>query len=236
MLIKWQAGALALLLGAGACANLSAREAGAPRQADCPAVADVNLRALHRLAEENAEARDARVRELTSETPLPAAAETATTRIRVRVPPTGMWALDNRVTLWRDETGWRMARRDIDHRRPPPPPPPPPPPGAPADWQPPPQPPNPNDIVREGLVLAEDVAQLEALLDDPCLELEPARFSWQVPMRRGENWICVPDSSYWAAEIVQPGRPARLISIGCENNLRTSALVRMAASARLAPD
>ncbi|MCR6645631.1 MAG: hypothetical protein NVV62_14515 [Terricaulis sp.] len=226
--MKFQAGALALLLAAGACASL---DGGAPaaqvRQADCPALANVDLNRLHARAAEIAADADAAVARLVSETPLTPEAEAAETRIRVRVPPTGMWALDNRVTLWRTDAGWRMARRDIDHRRPPPPPPPP---NAPADWA---APPNPNEIVREGPVLAEDGAQLDAMLANPCLELEPTRFSHTIPMRQGHDWVCVPDSSYWAAEIIQPGRPPRLISIGCENNLGMSALVRMAASARL---
>lgn len=227
MAMKFQAGALALLLAAGACASL---DGGAPaaqvRQADCPALANVDLNRLHARAAEIAADADAAVARLVTETPLTPEAEAAETRIRVRVPPTGMWAQDNRVTLWRTDAGWRMARRDIDHRRPPPPPPP----NAPADWA---APPNPNEIVREGPVLAEDGAQLDAMLANPCLELEPTRFSHTIPMRQGHDWVCVPDSSYWAAEIIQPGRPPRLISIGCENNLGMSALVRMAASARL---
>lgn len=235
-MIKFQASALAFLLLGGACASFSATPSASARQADCPALANIDLSRLHILAAENAESRDQRVRELTGATPLPAEAESAATRIRVRVPPTGMWALDNRVTLWRTDDGWRMARQDIDYRRPPPAPPPPRPIDAPADWTPAPTPPEPNEVIREGAIMAEDGAQLDALLNDPCLELEPTRFSHTVPTRRGHDWVCVPDSSYWAAELIQAGQPPRLISIGCENNLRMSALVRLAASARLPPE
>ncbi|HRO02245.1 MAG TPA: hypothetical protein PLS69_01375, partial [Terricaulis sp.] len=218
--------ASALGLLAAACVSATGAGEGGITQAQCPALENVDLRELRALAEENVAESNEAVQRFTSATPLPEAAANADTRIRVRVPPTGMWAQDNLITLWRAEDGWHVARQDKDYRRPPPPPPPP---NAPADWAP---PPNPNDVIHEGPIGEERSAQLDALLADPCLTLEPDRYSWKIPLQRGQDWVCVPDSSYWAAEIIQRDRPPRLISIGCENRTLTSALVQFASGQR----
>lgn len=230
----WRMSALAALAPglffAAAC--VSANDGGpAPRPA-CLALENVDLAALQALAEDDAAERDEAARRFISATPLPDAAAGAETRIRVRVPPTGMWAQDNFITLWRADDGWHVARQDKDYRAPPPPPPPPRPPGAPSDWAPPPQPPHPNDVIHEGPLGADQSAQLDALLADPCLTLEPDRYTWKIPLERGPDWVCVPDSSYWAAEILQRDRPRRIISIACENRTLTSALVRFASGQR----
>lgn len=232
MALRLSLTASALALFAAACVSTAGSNDGAVTQAQCPALENVDLRELQALAEENAAESDEAVQRFTSTTPLPDAAANADTRIRVRVPPTGMWAQDNLVTLWRAEDGWHVARQDKNFRAPPPPPPAPRPPNAPADWTPPPQPPHPNDVIHEGPIGAERSAQLDALLADPCLSLEPDRYSWKIPMQRGQDWVCVPDSSYWAAEIIQRDRPPRLVSIGCENRTLTSALVQFASGQR----
>jgi len=219
-------------LFAAACVSTTGAGEGGIAQAQCPALENVDLRELRALAEESAAERNEAAQRFTSTTPLPEAAANADTRIRVRVPPTGMWAQDNLVTLWRAEDGWHVARQDKDYRRPPPPPPPPRPADAPADWAPPPQPLNPNDVIHEGPLDAGASAQLDALLADPCLTLEPDRYSWKIPLQRGPDWVCVPDSSYWAAEILVRDRPPRFVSIACENRTLTSALVQFASGQR----
>ncbi len=232
MTLRLSLAASAVALLAAACVSAGGSGESGVSQAQCPALDNVDLNELNALAAENPEESDEAVRRFTGATPLPEAAAAADTRIRVRVPPTGMWAQDNFITLWRADDGWHVARQDKNYRAPPPPPPPPRPADAPADWTPPPQPPHPNDVIHEGPIGAERSAQLDALLADPCLTLEPDRYTWKIPLRRGQDWVCVPDSSYWAAEIIQRDRPPRLVSIACENRTLTSALVQFASGQR----
>ena len=142
--------------------------AASPRR--MPRADNVDLRALNALPPRTPKNRRGGARLLP--TPLPEAAA-ADTRIRVRVPPTGMWAQDNFITLWRAGDGWHVARQDKNYRAPPPPPPPPRPAADPAEWTPPPQPPPPNDGIHEGPIGAERSAQLDALLADLALRLSP---------------------------------------------------------------
>jgi len=206
-----------------------------PRPSQCPALASVDYAGLMRLADPATNTRvsqyDTWAREQVEMTPLPDEARAATTRIRIGLPPTGMWRLDNRITLWRDAAGaWFVSRRDQDLGLPPPPPQPPPYP-TPEGWTPPPPPSLEERFpVVTGPVAPVDAQRLEAALADPCLRLEPNRFTSTIPMRGTHDWVCVPDSSSWAAEIVEPGRPARLIAIACQNDLLTSDLLQQASS------
>lgn len=218
-----------LLFGAAAvvaaCATLGAGERF-PTAEQCPAFAEFDPAALRRNGDparnERVAAYDDWVREQVDAVPVPAEANNARTRIRVRVPPTGMWAQDDFVTAWKDETGqWRIARRRIDYRAPPPAPVPPPYP-LPENWR---QPPPPSQEERFPLLVgpadAATAARLDAYLADPCMNAEPTRFPSTLLRREGPPWVCVPDSSSMAGEIIEPGR-TRLIGIACENDLVTS--------------
>ena len=221
-----------LLLMAGAavaiaaCASLSSGAPQYPTAEQCPLFATYDPAALAAAGDPTQNARvanyDSWARERVEEVPVPAEAVNATTRIRVRVPSTGMWHVEDYVTLWKDEGGrWRIARRRIESGQPPPPPVPPPYP-MPPDWR---QPPPPSMEERFPLLVgpadAATAARLDAFLADPCMDAEPTRFSSILPRRQGPAWVCVPDSSSMAGEIVQPGR-TRLIAVACENDFITS--------------
>lgn len=210
-----------------ACATPGSRYPGA---AQCPAFATYDPAALHRAGDPSQNERVATYDDWTrgrvADVPVPAEAANATTRIRVRVPPTGMWPVDDLVTAWKDEEGrWFIARRRLDFSAPPPPPTPPS--GASADWRPSPDPPLEERFpLLLGPADATTVARLNAALEDPCMNAEPTRFSSMLPRREGSDWVCVPDSSAMAAEIVEPGGRVRLIAIACENELATSDFIR----------
>lgn len=215
--------ALAVLAAISACA--AQLGGGAAQQRACPALQNVDLAELRRLADpvHNAgvEGFDAWVRDQTSRTPMPPEAEAAATRIRVGVPATGMWAIENRVTVWREGDAWFIARRDMDLRAPPPVP------QSPGvDVAPAPLTLEQRFPVVRGQLSPEQGRALDAMLADPCLWLEPNRVTSRVPRVRGDDWICVADSSSWAGEVVQPGQPPRLIGIACESDLLTSRLLQ----------
>lgn len=218
------------LLGAvcaiAACASLGAGGERDPTAAQCPAFAEFDPAALRRNGDpaqnERVAAYDQWAREQLAGVPLLPEAANATTLIRVRVPPTGMWAQDDFAAAWKDESGqWRIARRRIDYRAPPPPPVPPPYP-TPQDWRPPPEPTMEERFpLFVGPASAETAARLDAFLADPCMDAEPTRFPSSLPRRTGPPWVCVPDSSSMAGEIIEPGR-TRLIAVACENDLVSS--------------
>lgn len=228
--------ALGLVLAASvlaACASMQDEQSAErlPRLSECPAFENVDRAELMRLADpaQNPAVAeyDQNIRASVERTPLPPEAAVATTRIRLRAPPTGMWARDNFVTAWRDGRGdWYFARQDIDYSAPPPPPVMPPSYPQPADWA----PLSPTLAerfpVRTGRASMEAGAALDALLADPCMRLEPDRFTSSVPLRRAHGWVCVPDSSAWFAEIVQAGRPPRLVGVACENRFLSSRLLQ----------
>lgn len=203
----------------------------------CPGAEIFDLEKLAAKIAVDDEARIARIAELVALTPLPHGAEEAETRIRVRVPPTGMWGLDTRVTLWKDDAGvWQIATNNIDTHAPPPPPPPPPAPlgedGQPL-WTYPPPLPEPPPFLTSALAPGE-AAELDAALADPCFLNGPHRLPYAVPLLKKdeygrEDWLCPPDSAWYIAEVKQPGQPLRHISHACYMDFAVSKiLTRMA--------
>lgn len=218
-------GALALV---AACSTLTGSDAPrAPSAAQCPVFATYSPSALQRAGDPALNAAvasyDEGARSLLAEVPFPAEAANAATRIRVSVPPSGMWALYNAATAWKDEAGvWWIARRTIDYRQPPPP----------RVFLPPGhvQPPPPTMEERFPLIVgpasAASAARLEAYLADPCMNAEPTRQPGELPRRRGAPWICALDSSLMVGEIIEPNGRTRIITVACENELVTTAFLR----------
>ena len=213
----------------------------------CPGWETYNGAAI--IAKNDAEAaeRAAWIQKYTADTPLPPGADEAETRIRVRVPPTGMWALDTRVTLWKDAAGtWQVATNNIDYRAPPPPPPPPPPidangnllPGY-EDWVPEPPPPPPPPYSTSALDPAK-AAEVDAILADPCFTQGPDSLPYSVPLNEideygREEWLCPMDSAYYMAEVKQAGLPARYISHSCYMDFAVSNLLTLTAYLNASP-
>lgn len=209
-----------------ACSTLNAGSSRYPTAEQCPAFAEYDPAALAAAGDpaqnQHVANYDTWARERVGEVPVPVEAANAATRIRVRVPATGMWRMEDYVTAWKDEGGqWRIARRRLDFSQPPPPPVPPPYP-TPPDWQPP-SPPSMEERfpLLVGPADAATAARLDAYLADPCMNAEPTRFSHTLPRREGPPWVCVPDSSAMAGEIVEPSR-TRLITVACQNDLVTT--------------
>jgi len=218
------------VVAVAACASLDKGTARYPSAAQCPVFGEYDPAALAAAGDPAHNQRvanyDTWARERVGEVPVPPEAANAATRIRVRVPGTGMWHMEDYVTAWKDEAGrWRIARRQINSNAPPPPPEPPPYP-MPENWQPP-APPSMQERfpLLVGPADAATAARLDAYLADPCMNAEPTRFGSSLPRRDGAPWVCVPDSSAMAGEIVEPGR-ARLITVACENDMVTSDFLR----------
>lgn len=206
----------------------------------CPGAGQFDVAKIKTKNAAEAAQREAQILEYTSITPLPPGAEEAETRLRVRVPPTGMWPLDTRITLWKAADGaWQIATDNINYGVPPPPPPPPPPidadgnllPGF-ENWQPepppPPRPPYTNSALNPG-----DAATLDAFLSDPCYLNGPDRLPYSVPLNEideygREEWLCPPDSAYYMAEVKQAGLPPRYISHSCYMDFAVSKLLTAA--------
>lgn len=215
-----------------ACASLNSGTARYPTAEQCPAFAEYDPAALAAAGDpvqnERVAHYDTWARERVAEVPVPPEAANAATRIRVRVPATGMWHVEDYVAAWKDEGGrWHIARRRIETNQPPPPPVPPPYP-TPENWQPP-APPSMEERfpLLVGLADAATAARLDAYLADPCMNAEPTRFPSLLPRRGNAPWACVPDSSAMAGEIIEPGR-TRLIAVACENDMVTSDFLRFA--------
>lgn len=213
----------------------------------CPGAETYDAGKINAKMVPQADAIIAHITEYTAITPLPPGARDAETRVRVRVPPTGMWALDTRVTLWKDAGGtWQIATDNKDYRAPPPPPPPPPPidadgnllPGF-EDWQPPPAP-TPSPPYLTSALNADDAARLDAFLADPCFIDGPDNLPYSVPFNAideygREEWLCPPDSTAYMAEVRQPGLPARYISHSCYMDFAVSKLLTAAAYMPVTP-
>lgn len=176
------------------------------------------------------EARTARIAELVAITPLPPGAEDAETRIRVRVPPTAMWGLDTRITLWKSAEGaWQIATKNVDtHASPPPPPPAAAPLGEDSQplWTNPPPPPYLTSALAPG-----EAAELDAALADPCFINGPNRLPYAVPLLEKDahgrdDWLCPPDSAWYTAEMKLAGQPVRTISHACYMDFAVSKLLR----------
>ncbi|MEZ6012489.1 MAG: hypothetical protein R3C08_11530 [Hyphomonas sp.] len=224
-------------VGPAAASSVPLTADGSP----CPGWETYNGAAIIAKNDTEAAERAAWIGKYTADTPLPPGADEAETRIRVRVPPTGMWALDTRVTLWKDTAGtWQVATNNIDYRAPPPPPPPPPPidekgnllPGY-EDWvpEPPARPPPPYST---SALDPAKAAEVDAILADPCFVQGPDSLPYSVPLNEideygREEWLCPMDSAYYMAEVKQAGLPARYISHSCYMDFAVSKLLTLTA-------
>lgn len=201
-----------------------------------------------KIGQENAERRQERaelIARLASLTPLPPGAENSETLIRVRVPDTAMWPWDTRLTLWKDRADtWQIATNTIRYNLPPPPPHPPPPPldedGNPLyHWEPPPEPVDKPPYLTSPL--RADLAEaLDERLAEPCFRSGPDNFSYMLPRRVPEadgntDWICPPDSAFYAAELRLPGEPVRYLSHACYLDFAVSQFLTFAAYLAVTP-
>ncbi len=219
--------AISVLALLAACSGLSDAEVqNDPSAVQCPAFATYDPAALRRVGDParnpNVASYDEGARRLIASVPVPPEVANATTLIRVSVPPSGMWRLDNTGAAWKDESGqWWVALRQIDYRAPPPMPIP-----VPYGQTSPPLPTMEERFpLRVGPASAATAARLDAYLADPCLNAEPTRFPSELPRLRAEPWLCAHDSSLMVGEIVEPGRE-RLMTVACENELVTTSFLR----------
>lgn len=203
----------------------------APDGSICPGTEEFDAAQIGLEMAPDAATRAARIAEYTSVTPLPPAADAASTRIRVRVPATGMHRLDTMLTLWRTDTGaWHAANGSKDYGAPPPLP-------VPiyneqgeiigADY------PEPPAYV-EGPIDPERGTKLDAFLADPCFIHGPDSLPYEVPVRTPgapphPYWTCPPDSAAYMAELVQAGQPARYLSQSCYMDFAVSGFLTLAA-------
>lgn len=218
-------------LAAGAAEPPAAASANLPTQSSCPAVANYDLRKIAR----STAAAGPRV----PYTPVPDLAEVvlpewaarrpppdATFVIRVRLPPGGGYAADERAIVWREADGSWWGWRKVVHGRPAMPPPPPAP-GTPEAEQ------QARDIAAgypwlydsdpffEGRLDAAQSARLEAAYADPCRQLEPDHWPWEIPLlhkvdgSRLHKCQLYQDGTFYRAEFTEKGRPPRSISLPC---------------------
>ena len=237
-ILSWLlAGALVL----PGCTTTPTKEKG-PFAADgtlCPGAERFDVAAIREENTEKASERAARISELAAITPLPPGAEAAETRIRMRVPDTAMWPWDTRLTLWKDTGGvWQIATKIVRYGVAPPPPPPPPPLGEDGlplpGWVPAAPPPPPEPPYKTSALSAENAAELDQRLSDPCFRSGPDNFSYALPLARkdehgNKDWICPPDSAYYSSEVSLPGEPVRYLSHSCYVDFATSTFLRFAA-------
>lgn len=258
----------ALRLGLAALVALSSLEAPTvfaatsplrpppPPQKSCPAVRDVDLRAIarndERYARDPANALDiARVNEqqasLLAGATVPASnpyqpAADAPFVIRLAVP--GGWnAGPTHSTVWLDKDGvWWYWRWSVPYAPPPPMPPPPPPAGTDPSspeylaWQ------NWKEPSLEerfpptsGRLSAKQAARMDAAYRDPCRGWDPASWPSRLPLNRTIDGsrirICQPDGAYYIADIIEGGAPPRRVQSGCVNDTPTFVLMSTAAAA-----
>lgn len=250
---------LVALSGLGSTAAFAApspRRPPLPPQKSCPAVRDVDLRAIARnderyakdpshvldIAKTNEEQASllagARV---PADNPYQPAAD-APFVIRLAVP--GGWnAGPTYSTVWRDKDGvWWYWIWALPYAPPPVPPPPPPPEGtdpsspeylAWQNWK--------QPTMRErfppgsGQLSPKRAARMEAAYRDPCRGWDPANWPQQLPLNRaidGSRYrICSPDGSYYIADISEGGAPPRRVQSGCINDTPTFVMMSTAATA-----
>lgn len=239
---------LALLLPGCAAPEAVADLAGPIAGADlaCPGSDEFDVAAIRQENAGKAAERKELIERLASATPLPPGAEEAETRIRVRVPDTAMWPWDTRLTVWKDSEGiWQIATNIIRYNLPPPPPHPPPPPldedGNPLyRWEPPPEPEEKPPYLMSPLA-ADQAAELDRRLADPCFRAGPDNFSYALTRRvpgddGNRDWICPPDSAFYSAEVNLPGEETRYLSHACYLDFETSKFLRFAAYLQTTPD
>ncbi|MBX7249440.1 MAG: hypothetical protein K1X35_10410 [Caulobacteraceae bacterium] len=206
----------------------AAASSNPPRQADCPVVANIDFNWMR--AERARQARTAPPVptgpsfDMLDEVVVPADAARrpppdATFVIRVRVPPGGGYAQDEKSVVWREADGTWWGWRQVEGGSPATPPPPPLDPKeyeayAKLTWDP--YPPS------EGRLDPQQSARMEAAFADPCRSLEPAWAPLRYKLLKaedGERWrdcrTPVPDSSGYWAEITENGLPPRRVSYHC---------------------
>lgn len=201
--------ALSILLpgcqtGTGALAPVTlVDEAGAP----CPGAGTYDAARIIAMSDERAQARADYAATYYKDVIVPPEAESAATRIRVRVPATGMHPADTRLVLWKEEGGtWQVADSSKNHAAPPP---------------------MPKPVFNEageiigaefpeevpyvaGAMNEERAAQLDALLASKCFREGPDSLPYEAPLRAPAGApnpfvTCPPDAAGYAAELVQPG-------------------------------
>ena len=240
--------ALALTLQSGVASPVqAATRLDPPAQADCAAVADLDLEdaAFHPdwTSGENA-VRLARWHGFMERVQIPEGAPyrpsaDAVLVIRAYVPAGGMWPVEDRSVVWREaDTGWWFWRQRIDYGAPPPQPPPPPLSLAPGEtWTPPPPPTLDERFpTRSGRLSTQQAVQMEIAFNDGCRALDPDYFPSEQPFLRpvdgAESALCPPDSSVFFAEIVEAGRSGLLYFAACQNNTPTFQLMQGATYAQ----
>lgn len=226
--------AAALLTPAVSVAHGFQSPPGAPAavQANCPTVANVDLRKMARrqagrINQPSPYRPDpaldgARVPASATRRPPPEASFVA----RVRLPPGGGYARDERAVVWREADGtwwgWRTVLNGVA-----PSPPPPPMPGSAEErerqvdeaagypwWY-------STDATFEGRLDADQSARLEAAYSDPCRQLEPDQWPWEIPLLRAEDGSrtqrcqLYPDATFYMVEFTEAGRGPRSISLRC---------------------
>lgn len=215
-----------------------------PAQADCPAVANLDLDDARFHPDWTTEANAARLERwhgYLALVQIPGTAahspsDTATMIIRAYVPAGGMWPVEDRSVVWRDADGiWWFWRQRIDYSAPPPSPPPPPLPGQEAP-PPPPQTLEDRFPPQAGRLAAEQAVGMEAAFNDPCRGWDPEFFPSEQPLLRPvegrESELCPPDSSAFFAEITETDRPRLLYVAACQNDTPTFQLMNGATYAR----
>jgi hypothetical protein len=205
---------------------------GLPSQAACPTVANVDL---GKIARRNASREKPAAPQPTNgaldEVAVPPDAARrpppdASFIARVRLPPGGGYAQDERAVVWRERDGsWWGWRKVLN--------------GTPSSPPPPPVPGSPEEKERErdtaagypwlydsapsyeGRLNAEQSARLEAAFADPCRRLEPDQWPWEIPLLRREKGSRVQrcqvhqDATFYSAEFREAGRAPRAITLRC---------------------
>jgi hypothetical protein len=218
-----------LALGTALSGAVGARPAdGPPDPKACPTVENVDLKRIAR-AQRTPSAPDPNDRLRVVQVPASASRRPpadAPFIVRVRLPPGGGYARDERAVVWREADGswwgWRQVLGGEVASAPPPPMP-----GSPEEaekerdyaagrpWYFDPYPPY------EGRLNDEQAAMMEAAWADPCRQLEPDFWPWKIPLlrrvdgRRVHKCQLSQHATFYTAEFTEPGRPPRRIGLKC---------------------
>ena len=208
-----------------------AASANLPPQSSCPAVANYDLRKIVRSTAAAVSLEPYKPDPELAEVVIPESAARrpppdATFVIRVRLPSGGGYPEDERAVVWREADGSWWGWRKVVHGRPAMPPPPPAP-GTPEAEQ------QARDIaagypwlydsdpVFEGRLDSAQSARLEAAYSEPCRQLEPDRWPWEIPLlhkvggSRRHKCQLYQDGTFYRAEFTEKGRPPRSVSMPC---------------------